>query len=106
MGRTGVHQAGDQTTEERPPPRSWIAVGDRSTNYASRMGKQVTDGVLLKLIVSISGRRLVALVDLGASRCYISPEIVISVGLKTSPALVHLELADGSKIQSTHQVQG
>ena len=106
MGRTGVHQAGDQSTEERPPPRSWIAVGDRSTDCVSRTGRQVTDGVLLKLTVSISGRRLVALVDSRASRCYISPETVTSLGLETSPALVHLELADGSKIQSTQQVQG
>ena len=65
------------------------------------MGRQITDGVLLKLIVSIAGRRLIALVDSGASRCYISPEAVTSLGLDTSPALVHLELADGSKIEST-----
>ena len=92
--------------QERPPPQSWIAVGDRSTDCASRTGRQITDGVLLKLTVSIAGQRLIALVDSGASRCYISPEAVTSLGLDTSPALVHLELVDSSKIQSTQQVQG
>ena len=105
-GRSSIHYAGDQSTEKRPPPHSWIAIGERSTDCAFRTGRQVTDGVLLKLTVSIFGRQLVALVDSGASRCYISPEIVTSLGLKTSPALVHLELEDGSKIQSTQQVQG
>ena len=101
MGGTGAHQAGDQTSVQTPPSRSWIAVGDRSTDCASRTVRQVTDGLLLKLAVSIAGRRLVALVDSGASRCYMSPETVTSLGLLTSPALVHLELVDGSKIRST-----
>ena len=101
MGGTGAHQAGDQMSVQTPPSRSWIAVGDRSTDCASRTVRQVTDGLLLKLAVSIAGRRLVALVDSGASRCYMSPEIVTSLGLITSPAQVHLELADGSKIHST-----
>ena len=89
-----------------PPPQPWIVVGDQSTDYASRVRRQVTDGVLLKLTVSINGRQLIALIDSGALRCYMSPEAVTSLGLKTSPALVHLELADGSKIRSTQQVQG
>ena len=106
MGVTGVHQAGGQHSTETPPPQPWIAVGDQSTDCASRVRRQVTDGVLLKLTVSIAGRQLIALVDSGASRCYMSPETVTAVGLQTSPALVHLELADGSKIRSTQQVQG
>ena len=100
-GVAGVHQAGEQHSTETPPPQSWIAVGDQSTDCASRTRRQVTDGVLLKLTISISGRQVIALVDSGASRCYMSPEAVTSLGLQTSPALVHLELADGSRIRST-----
>ena len=58
------------------------------------------DGVLLKVIVSIARRQLVALVDSGASRCYISSEVVTSLDLQTSLALVYLELANGLKIWS------
>ena len=39
QGGSGAHQAGDQYMPERPPPHSWIAVGDKSTDYASRMGR-------------------------------------------------------------------
>ena len=81
QGGSGAHQASDQHALERPPPRSWIAVGNRSTNCTSRTGRQVTDGVLLKLTASILGQQLIALVDSGASRCYISPEAVTSLGL-------------------------
>ena len=69
------------------------------------MRRQVIDGVLLKLIISIFGQPVIALVDSGASRCYMLPEVVTSLGLQTSLALVHLELVDGSRIRSTQQVQ-
>ena len=39
QGGSGAHQASDQYALERPPPRSWIAVGNRSTDYASRTGR-------------------------------------------------------------------
>ena len=105
QGEAGVRQASGTSTSERQPRQSWIAVGARSTNCASRNARSVTDGVLLKLAVSIAGRELVALIDSGASRCYISPEAVSNLGLQTTSVLVHLELADGSKIRSTQQAQ-
>ena len=59
--------------------------------------------MLFRVAVSVAGRRCVALIDSGASQSYISPETVILCEIECSPALVHLELADGSKIQSTQQ---
>ena len=41
--------------------------------------------------------------DSGASQSYIAPKIVALCEIECSPALVHLELADGSKVQSTQQ---
>ena len=79
-GVAGVHQAGEKHSTETPSPQSWIAVGDQSTDCASRMRRQVTDGMLLKLTVSISGQQVIALVDSGASRCYMSPKAVTSLG--------------------------
>ena len=48
---------------------------------------------------------MLALIDSGASQSYISPEIVTLCELQCSPTLIHLELADGSKVRSTQQTQ-
>ena len=53
----------------------------------------------------MAGRRSVALIDSGASQSYISPEIVTLCELQCSTTLIHLELADGSKVRSTQQTQ-
>ena len=66
-------------------------------------GRMVKDGMLFRVAVSVVGRRCIALIDSGASQSYISPETVTLCEIECSPALVHLELADGSKIQSTQQ---
>ena len=47
-----------------------------------------------------------ALVDSGASRNYASPEAVVEWELQGTPDVVHLELADGSKIRSTQKIPG
>ena len=47
-----------------------------------------------------------ALVDSGASRNYASPDAVEYWELPSTPDLVHLELADGSKIRSTQKIAG
>ena len=47
-----------------------------------------------------------ALVDSGASRNYASPDAVVDWELPSTPDLVHLELADGSKIRSTQKIPG
>ena len=47
-----------------------------------------------------------ALVDSGTSKYYLPPKAITSIGLYTSPTLVHLKLADGLRIRSTQQVQG
>ena len=52
------------------------------------------------------GRSYTALIDSGASRCYASPETVDCLDVRCTPELVHLELADGSKIRSTQKIQG
>ena len=64
---------------------------------------EIKDGILLRVAVSVAGRRCVALIDSGASQSYISPETVAMSEIECSPALVHLELADGSKIEATQQ---
>ena len=83
------------------PNRPWVAVGNSTTDCAPKIGRSEDDGILFKISVHIEGRTYTALVDSGASRCYASPVVVDTWELQYTPELVHLELADGSKIRST-----
>ena len=56
-----------------------------------------------KVAVHISRRRLTALIDSGASRCYIALETVAGCELQLEKKKLHLELADGSKVQFAHK---
>ena len=70
---------------------------------ASSVVRTVTDGILFKIAVSIGGQQKIGLIDSGASRCYMSPEIAAICELQLNPEILHLELADGSKVQSTQK---
>ena len=47
---------------------------------------------------------MIALIDSGASRCYITPETTVAYELHLEKERLHLELANGSKVQSAHKV--
>ena len=82
----------------------WIAIGDEAQEeQMTNAGRRVHDGILFRVAVSVAGRRLVALVDSGASQSYILPDAVSLCEIDCSPVQVHLELADGSKIQATQR---
>ena len=70
---------------------------------AASVGRSVSDGVLFKIALNISGQKLIALIDSGASRCYIAPKIAATCELYLEKEKLHLELADGSKVQSAHK---
>ena len=86
--------------------RHWVAIGDEDKDQAkASVGRQVKDGMLFKVAVALNGRRCIALVDSGASQSYVSPEIATLAELNCIPSVLYLELAYGSKIQSTKQTQ-
>ena len=70
---------------------------------AASVGRSVSDGVLFKIAVHISGRKFTALIDSGASRCYIAPKTAAVCELHLEKERLHLELADGSKVQAAHK---
>ena len=105
-GQASDHQAGEQSTEEKASGQPWLAVGNNTTDCAPKVSREIDDGILFKVKVSMYGRTYTALIDSGASRCYVSPETVDLLELQCTPELVHLELADGSKIRSTSKVRG
>ena len=100
------HQPGQEWIDKAMAGRHWVAIGATSEDTAkANVGRQIKDGILLKVTVSIEGRPVVALIDSGASQSYITPETVAICELKCVPSVLHLELADGTKIQSTEQTE-
>ena len=105
-GKANDRPVGGQSSVEDAPTQPWVAVGSSTTDCAPKVGRAEDDGILFKIKIQIQGKVYVALVDSGASRNYASPEAVVDWELPGTPDVVHLELADGSKIRSTQKIPG
>ena len=100
------HPLGKTLIDTAMTGQHWVAIGEEVEDTArASVGRKVSDGILFRVAVSINGRRCVALVDSGASQSYIAPDTVTICELDCVPVVMHLELADGSKIESTEQTQ-
>ena len=88
---------------EATADQHWLAVGHDYLDEAASVRRSVSDGVLFKIVVRISGRKLIALIDSGASRCYVAPETAADCKLHLEKEKPHLELGDGSKVQFAHK---
>ena len=64
------------------------------------------DGVLMIVPARIFGREVRALIDSGASRCFISPATVTLCGLDVESHNTFMELADGKKVLSRGRTVG
>ena len=73
------------------------AVGNTPLNKLSRT---VKDGLLLVVTARINGHAVRALIDSGATRCFVTPACVTAVGLKGKPQDTFLELGNGQKFLS------
>ena len=60
----------------------------------------VDDGLLLVVVARINGHLVRALINSGATRCFVTPACVTAVGLKGTPKDVFLELGNGQKYLS------
>ena len=84
----------------------WVVIGyEDSPKVTSNAGRDIKQGILFRVAVSIAGCRCVALIDSGASQSYMAPETVNLCELECHPAVMHLELANGNKIKSLEQTQ-
>ena len=106
LGEVNERPVDGRSSVQDAPTQPWVAVGSSTTDCAPKVGRSEDDGVLLKIKIQIQGQVYVALVDSGASRNYASPEAVVEWELQGTPDVVHLELADGSKIRSTQKIPG
>ena len=98
-----VSPAGSQRMIRSEKNQHWLAVGHETADEAASVGRCIGDGVLLRVPASINGRRLIALIDSGASRCYMSPNTAAHCDLQLEKEMMFLELADESKIQATQK---
>ena len=96
--KSSVPPAGEDLLKKATADQHWLAVGHDYNDEAASVGRSVSDGMLFKVAVQISGRRLTALIDSGASRCYIAPETAAACELHLEREKLHLELADRSKV--------
>ena len=62
--------------------------------------RKIADGLLLVVPTQIYGKTVKALIDSGATRCFVTPSYVARVGLKGMPQDVFLELGNGQKYLS------
>ena len=83
---------------------SWCAVHLSDGPTRDVRGKD--DGVLLTVPARIYGKQIQALIDSGATRCFITPAAVLKCGLRTVPEETVLELADGRKLLSVRSWLG
>ena len=60
----------------------------------------IDDGLLLVVSARIHGHPVWALIDSGATRCFVTPTCVTKCGLKGIPCNIVLELGNGDKILS------
>ena len=74
-----------------------LAAGAKQLNKSTRLMK---DGLLLVVTARINGHLVRALINSGATRCFVTPSCVTAVGLKGQPQDTFLELGNGQKFLS------
>ena len=62
--------------------------------------RRIEDGLLLVVFARIYGKTVRTLIDSGATRCFVTPTCVATVGLKGMPCGIFLELGNGEKYLS------
>ena len=95
---TGLHEAniGSSTVREMPQTQLCaVSYEDQPRNPRSQ-----EDGILMVVPVRIFGQEVRALIDSGATRCFISPAGVTRCGLAVESHHTFLELGDGKKVLS------
>ena len=86
-----------EKTEEKDKKGQKTAEGAKQQNKAPR---GIDDGLLLVVAARINGHPVRALIDSGATRCFITPACVAAVGLMGKPQDTFLELGNGQKFLS------
>ena len=98
--RLAIQKFGDVVKEEngtKDKKEQPTAVGSKQQN---KIHKTIDDGLLLVVLARINGHMVRALIDSGATKCFVTLACVTAVGLKGTPQDVFLELGNGQKYLS------
>ena len=82
---------------------SGIRKGEKGSLEKERkisLGRRIEDGLLLAASTKIYGHTVKALIDSGATRCFVTSTCVMTCGLKVKPRDIFLELGNGEKFLS------
>ena len=91
----GIKAAGDEAAKNEK--KGQTTAEGKQQNKAPR---GISDGLLLVVTARINGHPVRALIDSGATRCFITPACITTVGLKGIPRDIFLELGNGQKYLS------
>ena len=92
------------SVEARKLEKTAKAGAEEKSEKIQKKERQVEDGLLLVVSASIYGKPIRALIDSGATRCFVTPTCVAAVGLKGTPRDVFPELRNGGKYLSREYV--
>ena len=94
----GLHEANIGSSAVREMPQTQLCAV--SYEDQPRNPRSQEDGILMVVPVRIFGQEVRALIDSGATRCFISPAGVTRCGLAVESHHTFLELGDGKKVLS------
>ena len=90
----------EQRAQDRNAAQQWVAVDPQDPPTAPSTQRSQEDGILLIVPAQLYGHKVRALVDSGATRCYMSPDLQLAAGINCTASNTLLELADGTQILS------
>ena len=91
---------------EEKPQRHWTSVSNAKTTTdgnaaeSCNIDRKPPDGILLIVPVVIQGKIFKALIDSGATRCFVSPSCMTVAGLQGRRSDTFLVLANGQRVLS------
>ena len=98
---TGM-KMGCKSAQEEGAATAWVRVAERAEKLENQ--RNIEDGILLVVTARIFGHKVRALIDSGATRCFISSGAVLPLGLKSTSEDTLLELGNGDRILSRGKV--
>ena len=98
---TGM-KMGSKSAQDEGAATAWVRVADRDEKLENN--RNIDDGILLVVSARIFGHKVHALIDSGATRCFISSGAVLPLGLKSTSEDTLLELGNGDRILSRGKV--
>ena len=92
---------GCKSAQNNGAATAWVRVAEAEKSENQR---NIEDGILLVVSACIFGHKVRALIDSGATRCFISSGAVLPLGLKSTSEDTLLELGNGDRILSRGKV--